>query len=96
VFAIPAGDPARTRALDYIAYATGSEALAGMARWMAYGPARRSAFALVKTNPETGADLRPLLPTNPDNFIRAFAINDGWWLDHGAAIAPRWQEFVSR
>ena len=96
VFGIPAGDPARRRAQEYIAYATGSEALAGMARWMAYGPARRSAFALVKPNPETGADLRPLLPTNPDNFHQAFAINERWWLDHGADIAPRWQEFVSR
>jgi putative spermidine/putrescine transport system substrate-binding protein len=96
VFGIPAGDPAKKRALDYIAYATGSEALADMARWMTYGPARRSAFALVKPNPETGADMRPMLPTNPANFIHAFAINEGWWLDHGAAIDPRWQEFVSR
>jgi putative spermidine/putrescine transport system substrate-binding protein len=96
VFGIPAGDPARRRAQEYIAYATGSEALAGMARWVAYGPARRSAFALVKPNPETGADLRPLLPTNPANFTHAFAVNERWWLDHGADIAPRWQEFVSR
>jgi len=96
VFGIPAGDPARRRAQEYIAYATGSEALAGMARWMTFGPARRSAFALVKPNPETGADLRPLLPTNPDNFTHAFAVNESWWLDHGADIAPRWQEFVSR
>jgi len=96
VFGIPAGDPSRLRAQEYIAYATGSEALAGMARWMTFGPARRSAFALVKTNPETGADLRPLLPTNPNNFTHAFAINESWWLDHGADIAPRWQEFVSR
>jgi putative spermidine/putrescine transport system substrate-binding protein len=96
VFAIPAGDPNRRRALGFIAFATGSEALAGMARWVAYGPARRSAFALVKSNPETGADMRPLLPTNPDNFHHAFAINDTWWLEHGEDIRPRWQEFVSR
>ena len=96
VFGIPAGNPARRRAQDYIAFATGSEALAGMARWMTFGPARRSAFALVKPNPETGADMRPLLPTNPDNFTHAFAVNESWWLDHGADIAPRWQEFVSR
>ena len=64
--------------------------------WVPYGPARRSAFALVKTNPETGAAMRPLLPTAPENFHHAFAIDDGWWLAHGAAIASRWQEFVSR
>jgi hypothetical protein len=50
----------------------------------------------VKSNPETGLAMRPLLPTAPENFVHAFAINDGWWLAHGGTIAPRWQEFVSR
>jgi putative spermidine/putrescine transport system substrate-binding protein len=96
VFGIPAGNPNKDRALDYIAYATGSGPLAGMANWVAFGPARRSAIALVKSNPETGMDMRALLPTAPENFVNAFAINDGWWLAHGEAIAARWQEFVSR
>jgi putative spermidine/putrescine transport system substrate-binding protein len=95
-FAIPAGDPAKNRALDYIAYATGSAPLAGVASWVPYGPARRSSLPLVKSNPETGQAMAPLLPTAPGNFKLAFAIDDGWWLAHGPAIAPRWQEFVSQ
>jgi putative spermidine/putrescine transport system substrate-binding protein len=67
-----------------------------MANWVAFGPARHSALALVRTNPETGLAMRPLLPTAPENFARAFAIDDGWWLAHGDALASRWQEFVSR
>jgi putative spermidine/putrescine transport system substrate-binding protein len=96
VFAIPAGNPNKKRALDFIAYATGSEALADMAGWVSYGPARRSAFALIKPNRMNGTDTRPLLPTNPANFHQAFPINDSWWAEHGAEIAPRWQEFVAR
>jgi putative spermidine/putrescine transport system substrate-binding protein len=96
VFGIPAGNPNKDRALDFIAYATGSAPLASMANWVAFGPARRSAIALVKSNPETGVAMRPLLPTAPENFVNAFAINDGWWLTHGDGIAARWQEFVSR
>ena len=96
VLGIPAEDPKKKAALDYIAYATGSAPLAGVASWVAFGPARRSSLALVKNNPETGAAMLPLLPTAPQNFRHAFAIDDGWWLAHGAAIAPRWQEFVSR
>jgi len=96
VFAIPAGNPNKDRALDYIAYATGSAPLAAMANWVAFGPARHSALALVKSNPETGISMRPLLPTAPENFVHAFAIDDGWWLAHGEAIGSRWQEFVSR
>jgi len=96
VFGVPAGSPNKKRALDFIAYATGSAPLAAMANWVAFGPARRSAIALVKTNPETGTVMRPLLPTAPENFVNAFAIDDGWWLSHGDAIASRWREFVSR
>jgi len=96
VFAIPAGDPNKKRALDYIAYATGSAPLAGVASWVPYGPARRSALALVKPNPETGQALGALLPTAPGNFRNAFAIDESWWLAHGQAIASRWQEFVSQ
>ncbi len=96
VLAIPAGNPKKDRALDYIAYATGSAPLAAMANWVPFGPARHSALALVKNNPETGKPMRLLLPTAPENFVQAFAINDGWWLAHGEAIASRWQEFVSR
>jgi putative spermidine/putrescine transport system substrate-binding protein len=96
VLGIPAGDPNRKVALDYIATATGSAPLAGVASWVGFGPARRSSLALVKNNPETGGAMLPLLPTAPQNFRHAFAIDDGWWLAHGAAIAPRWQELVSR
>ena len=96
VFGIPAGDPNKGRALDYIAYATGSTPLAGMASWVPYGPARHSSLPLVKPNPETGLAMTGQLPTAPQNFKNAFAVDDTWWLAHGEAIASRWQEFVSR
>jgi putative spermidine/putrescine transport system substrate-binding protein len=96
VFGIPLGDPSKKRALDFIAFATGSAPLAAVAGWVPYGPARRSALALVKTNPELGTPMLPVLPTTPEHFRTAFAVDAGWWLTHEAAIAPRWQEFVSR
>ena len=94
VFAIPAGDPNKQRALDFIAYATQAAPLAGVAGWVPYGPARRSALALVKNNPETGAPMRPWLPTAPEHFHNAFAVDDAWWQAHGPAIADRWRAFV--
>lgn len=96
VFAIPAGNPNKERALDFIAFATRSDALAGVANWVGYGPARHSAIALVKTNPELGTEMRPLLPTTPENFRHAFAVDNAWWLSHGPAVASRWREFVSQ
>ena len=96
VFGIPAGNPKKKAALDFIAYATASAPLAGVASWVPYGPARLSSLPLVKNNPETNLPMRPILPTAPQNFRHAFAIDDGWWLAHGAAIAPRWQAFLSQ
>jgi putative spermidine/putrescine transport system substrate-binding protein len=91
-FAIPKNNPNKARALDFIAYATGSTPLAGVAGWVPYGPARRSSLALLHKNPETGEDMHPYLPTA--HFGNAFALDNGWWLAHGATIAPRWQAFV--
>jgi putative spermidine/putrescine transport system substrate-binding protein len=95
VFAIPKGDAKRIMALDFVRFATSAPGLAGVADWVPYGPARRSAVALVGRNPETGAAMRPLLPTAPENFATAFAVDDAWWQAHGAAIAPRWEAWKS-
>lgn len=96
VLAIPSGNPNKDRALDFIHYATGSVPLAGVASGVPYGPARRSALALVKDNPETKTPMRPWLPTAPENFRNAFAVNDAWWRIHEAGLTSRWREFVSR
>src|SRR5258706_3946331 len=48
VFGILKGDPRKKRALDFIRFATGPEPLAEVARYLPYGPARRSSVALVK------------------------------------------------
>jgi len=96
VFAIPFGNPNKRRALDFIAYATGSAPLAGVASWVPYGPARRSSVALVKDHPERNISMRPWLSTAPENFRNAFAVNDAWWREHEAGLTSRWREFVSR
>ena len=89
VFGVPKGDPMKDLAMDYIRYATAPSSLAHAAGWIALGPARRSAWPLVSRNPELGIAMAPLLPTQ--NFGTAFAVDDGWWLTHGAALEARFQ-----
>ena len=96
VFGIPKGDPKRDMAVDFVRFATSAPSLAGVANWVPYGPARRSALELVGKNPELGIAMRPFLPTTPEHFATAFAIDDAWWQAHGAAIAPRWQAWRDR
>jgi putative spermidine/putrescine transport system substrate-binding protein len=92
VFGIPAGNPKKGMALEYIRYATGSKATAAISSLQPFGPARRSGWPLVTQNPETGIDLRPILPTA--HFGTAFAVDDGWWRTHGDAIDAAWRAFA--
>ena len=96
VLAIPFGNPNKKRAMDFIAFATGSAPLAGVASAVPYGPARRSSLALVKNDSDLKIPMRPWLPTAPENFRNAFPVNIAWWRQHEAALTSRWREFVSR
>jgi putative spermidine/putrescine transport system substrate-binding protein len=92
VFAVPKGDPNKEMAFDFIRWATGPKPLAGVADWVALGPARRSSWPLVGKNPELGIAMTPFLPST--HFASAFAVDDGWWLAHGAALEARFQSWM--
>ena len=94
VFGVPRGDQRRQRAMDFIRFATRSSPLARAAEWVPYGPARRSSLKLVGKNPEFGIAMEPYLPTAPENFATAFAVDDTWWLEHGAVIDAQWQAWL--
>jgi putative spermidine/putrescine transport system substrate-binding protein len=96
VFGIPKGDPKKSRALAFISYATGTAPLARVADWVPYGPARRSSQAEVGKNPDLGIFMPPYLPTTKENFATALAVDDGWWHDHEADIAPLWQAWLDK
>lgn len=95
VFGVPRGDPRKDMAMDFIRYATGSAPLARMANRISYGPARHSALPLVDMNPELHVAMRPFLPTAPANFATAFAVDDGWWLVHGAPLEARFAAWAA-
>jgi putative spermidine/putrescine transport system substrate-binding protein len=93
-FGIPAGDPRKDLAMDFIRFATGTKPLAGVASWVPYGPARRSAMPLVGKNPELGTEMRPFLPTA--HFDTAFAVDDEWWRNNGARLDLAWRNWLAR
>jgi putative spermidine/putrescine transport system substrate-binding protein len=94
VFGVPKGNPKPRMALDFLRFATTPRQLAIVSDWVPYGPARRSAVAFVTRNPELGTQMRPFLPTAPENFASAFAIDDAWWAENGAAVELRWQRWL--
>jgi putative spermidine/putrescine transport system substrate-binding protein len=95
VFGIPKGDPKRALAMDFLRFATSAPALAGVASWVPYGPARRSAWPLVGINPELKLAMTPYEPTAPGRFGTAFAIDDGWWKLHGDDVDMLWRNWLN-
>jgi putative spermidine/putrescine transport system substrate-binding protein len=95
VFAIARGNPKKAQAMAFIRFATSAAALARMADWLPYGPARRAALPLVGRNPETGLAMTSYLPSEERNFRTAFAVNDDWWNSHGKAVEAKWQAWLA-
>jgi putative spermidine/putrescine transport system substrate-binding protein len=96
VFAIPRTSTRKDVAMNFIAYATASRPLAKVASWVPYSPARRSALPLVGKNPDTGEAMQAFMPLRPQDLGTAFAIDDAWWLAHGAEISARWQAWLEQ
>ena len=92
------GIPRGTRRLDdvheFIRFATGTHPLAEQARYIAYGPARRSSMKLVSTHAETGVDMRPHLPTDPVNFRTAILKDTEWYASLYDRIKARFDAWL--
>ena len=76
---VPRGTPRIRDVLAFIRFATGTRPLADQARYISYGPARRSSMQLVSKHAETGVDMRPHLPTAPSNFENAILKDTEWY-----------------
>ncbi|HEY0281674.1 MAG TPA: extracellular solute-binding protein [Rhizomicrobium sp.] len=96
VFGIPKGTPKRDLAMDFIRFATRAENLAAVAGWVPYGPARMSALPYVGDNPDLKIAMTPHLPTTPEHFATAFAIDNTWWRLHGADVMVLWQAWLAK
>ncbi|MEX2489181.1 MAG: extracellular solute-binding protein [Pseudomonadales bacterium] len=87
---IPRGNPRRQQARDFITFATATRQLAMQAQHISYGPVRHSALQQV------APELRPHLPTAPENFRHALQVDSAWWAEHFDRINRRFEDWASR
>lgn len=95
LFAIPKGAPNKDAALEYIAFATGTQRLADQAKWISYGPARKSSAPLVGLYQDGKTEMAPNMPTNPDNMKNALASSYDFWVDHESELTERFNAWLS-
>lgn len=83
LWGIPKGSRNKEQALDFITFATRSGRMAEQSRNIAYGPARKSALAMLSD------DVTAKLPTAEANSRNAIWSNQTWWAENQARLNAR-------
>jgi len=95
LFAIPKGAPNREAALEFIKFATDTQRLADQAKWISYGPARKSSAGLVGLYHDGKTEMAPNMPTSPENMKNALGSSYDFWVDHEAELTERFNAWLS-
>ena len=96
MFAIPKGSPNPEAALEYLKFATATEQLANQAKYIAYGPARKSSAALVGLFQDGKTEMGPHMPTAEPNLANALHSSFEFWVDRDMEISERFNTWLVR
>jgi putative spermidine/putrescine transport system substrate-binding protein len=95
LFVIPKGAPHKDEALEFVKFATSTQALADQAKWIAYGPARKSSGALVGMYEDGKTEMAPYMPTSAANLGNALASSYEFWVDHDGELNDRFNAWLA-
>lgn len=94
--AIVAGTPRLEAAQRFIEFASRPASIAGVGRYIAYSPVRRSAEPLISTHAETGVEMRPYMPNTPEHTRRALRSDWSWWSENADDMNERFVVWLLR
>ncbi|EFL89149.1 ABC transporter substrate-binding protein [Ahrensia sp. R2A130] len=95
LFVIPKGAPNKEGAMDFIKFATSTEALAEQAKWISYGPARKSSGPLVGLFNDGKTEMGPQMPTAAANMGNALVNSFEFWADRDAELSERFNAWLN-
>ena len=95
-YAIVKGTKHEKAALEFLRFATSTQALADQASWIAYGPSRKSSVPLITTYHGTDIKMAPHMPTAPQNFTNALQTDDAFWADHQDELQLRYSGWMAK
>jgi putative spermidine/putrescine transport system substrate-binding protein len=94
VLAVPKGAKNKDAAMQFIAYATGTQRLADQAKYIAYGPARKSSGPLVGLYEDGKTAMAPYMPTDAANLTNALASDFEFWADRDTQLNERFNSWL--
>ena len=90
VWAIPKSAGKQSLAANFIRFATDKDRLAAQSNLIPYGPARMSAFPLIKD------EMREHLPNTPEHGDTIVWIDHSWWEKNGTPLEKRFAVWVAK
>jgi putative spermidine/putrescine transport system substrate-binding protein len=93
------GTPNYDEALDFLIHASAPEQQAGQAKWINYGPMRKSGLEHIAANEpwyNTGVDIMPHMPNREEVLDRSVFADPEWWADNGAEVAERYTAWMAQ
>lgn len=93
---IIAGTPNLENALKFLQFAARSTSMAGVSNRISYGPLRHSAWELVDKHVDTNVDMRPHMPTAPENSKNFLINNAEWWAEHRDDLYERFSAWTAQ
>ncbi len=95
LFVIPKGAPNKDAALEFVKFATSTQALADQAKWISYGPARKSSGPLVGMFNDGKTEMAPFMPTAAANLTNALGSSYEFWVDRDAELNERFNAWLA-
>ncbi|PJK31145.1 extracellular solute-binding protein [Minwuia thermotolerans] len=91
---VPTGGDNEAEVMEYLKFATDTQRLADQAKYISYGPARKSSAPLVGDHAELGIPMGPHMPTDPENSKTTLLYNYEFWADNRDDIDERFQAWL--
>jgi len=95
-YAIPKGAPNLEAALEFVTFSTQTQQLADQAKYISYGPARKSSGPLVGLFEDGKTEMGPFMPTAEANLVKALPSNTEFWADRNTDLNERFNAWLAQ
>ncbi|MCR9073165.1 MAG: ABC transporter substrate-binding protein [Alphaproteobacteria bacterium] len=89
LWVMPRGTPNKERAWEFIKFSSDTQRLADQAKYISYGPVRKSSF------PKILPEMQSHMPTAPDNFKNPLQNDFEFWADYGDELNERFNAWLA-
>jgi len=93
---VPKGGANEAEVLEYLHFGTDTQRLADQAKYISYGPARKSSAPLVGKHADLGIEMGPHMPTAPDNARHTLINNIEFWADNQDDLTERFNAWLAQ